>query len=87
MVPNNCCKLTTCPTTTPAVTPIEQKTPRVPLKCRGAISVKYIGKIVVVNPEANPTKIRPTIKISTEDKARQNWKHIAPAINKIAQTR
>lgn len=58
-----------------------QNTPNVPLRSIGAISVKYIGRVAVVSPEAKPTRILPTISSSTEDAKRQNWKHIAPRVN------
>uniref|UniRef100_A0A1A9ZCA4 Uncharacterized protein n=1 Tax=Glossina pallidipes TaxID=7398 RepID=A0A1A9ZCA4_GLOPL len=74
-------KLNTWPTTTPPVTPTAQNTPKAPRKAKGAISVKYIGKVAVVKPEAKPTNKRPNINISTELAIRQKENIIPPIIN------
>uniref|UniRef100_A0A336ME12 CSON015283 protein n=1 Tax=Culicoides sonorensis TaxID=179676 RepID=A0A336ME12_CULSO len=77
-VPKTSAKLKTCPTTTPPVTPIEHNTPNVPRSSNGAISDKYIGIVLVVSPEANPTASLPITNNSTNENVRQNWKHKPP---------
>uniref|UniRef100_A0A1B0BR70 Uncharacterized protein n=1 Tax=Glossina palpalis gambiensis TaxID=67801 RepID=A0A1B0BR70_9MUSC len=74
-------KLNTWPTTTPPVTPTAQNTPKAPRNVKGAISLKYIGKVAVVKPEAKPTNKRPNINISTELAIRQKENIIPPIIN------
>ena len=64
------------------MTPIEHNTPNVPRSVNGASSVKYIGIVLVVNPDANPTNNLPIISISTEFAARQVIKNSAPMRNK-----
>lgn len=84
-VPKTSCRLPIWPTTTPPVTPIEQRTPSVPRNRSGASSDKYIGTVLVVSPEAKPTRRRPIRSISTEAAMRQKKKKTAPLANRPPQ--
>lgn len=67
--------------------PIEHKTPSVPRKWNGEISERYIGRQVMVIPDARPTNIRPKSSNSTEEMYRQNWKQIEPIVKRTAHVR
>lgn len=66
------------------VTPIEHNTPKVPRNCNGDNSAIYIGKVLVVKPDARPTMNRAIMSIITELAIRQKKNRIALTTNNKA---
>ena len=50
------------PKSIPTFNPISDQDTKAPLACFGEISVIYMGEIVMPNPTATPTKIRPNMR-------------------------
>lgn len=64
------------------IIPIPGNTANVPRSCNGDNSAMYIGKILVVKPDAIPTINRAIISITTEFAIRQKKNKIALTTNK-----